>query len=184
MADRGAGPGAGDATSALAASGPAAAAAVVAPAGAVAPAGTLRRVSAEQTVVFIMRVLAVVFAAVGVLFIAAPDAVLDAIENAGDALGGFAPAPETDQKLWLGLAFAYMVVITAIALVVSTDVARHRPLLLVLAAGKAASSLAAGAFFVWDEDVFAYLLNFLVDGTLVAIALWCWALAGRIETPG
>jgi hypothetical protein len=51
----------------------------------------------------------------------------------------------------------------------------------VLAVGKAASSLAAGAFFVFDDDVFVYLLNFLVDGSLVAVALWCWALAGRVE---
>ncbi len=80
----------------------------------------------------------------------------------------FAEAPPSDQKLWLGLAFAYMVVITGIALLVQSDVARFRPLLLLLAAGKAASSLAAGAFFLFDDDVFAYLLNFVVDGSLVA----------------
>ena len=42
-----------------------------------------------------------------------------------------------------------------------------------LAAGKAASSLAAGAYFLFDENVFAYLLNFIVDGGLVVIALAC-----------
>jgi hypothetical protein len=53
-------------------------------------------------------------------------------------------------------------------------------MLLVLAAGKAASSLAAGAFYL-DNDVFIYLLNFLVDGGLVLVALGCWSLTGRIE---
>ena len=38
------------------------------------------------------------------------------------------PAPETVEKLWLALAFAYMVVITGICLVVQADVLRYRPL--------------------------------------------------------
>jgi hypothetical protein len=74
-------------------------------------------------------------------------------------------------------------VISGICLVVSTDVVRYRPLLLVLAAGKAASSLAALGFYLFDADVFAYLLNFLVDGFLVVVALWLWSLAGRIGQP-
>jgi hypothetical protein len=31
--------------------------------------------------------------------------------------------------------------------------------------------------------VFAYLLNFLVDGFLVGVALLLWSLAGRVEAP-
>ena len=52
-----------------------------------------------------------------------------------------------------------------------------------LAAGKAASSLTSLAFYVFEEDVFAYLLNFLVDGSLVLVALWLWSLVGRIDRP-
>lgn len=139
---------------------------------------------AEWTVVWAMRVLAASFAVVGILFIAAPNGVLDSLDDAGDTFGDFATAPGTGAKLWLGLAFAYMTVIAGIALVVSLDVARFRPLLLVLAAGKAASSLSAGAFYLFDADVFAYLLNFAVDGALVGVALACWALAGRVRAPG
>jgi hypothetical protein len=136
--------------------------------------------TAERIVVLTMRFLAVSFAVVGILFIATPDGVVDRIEQVGDWFGDFAKGAETEQKMWLGLAFAYMTVITGIALVVSTDVVRFRPLLLVLAAGKAASSLTTGAFFL-DDDVFIYLLNFLVDGSLVAVSLFCWSLAGRVE---
>ena len=137
-----------------------------------------------------MRLLAAAFAVTGTLFILTPDGVIGTIDDAGAGLGDFAPGADSDQRLWLGLAFAYMVVITGIVLVVQADVARFRPLLLVLAAGKAASSLTAGAFFLLDDDVFAYLVNFVVDGALVAVALWCWSLAGRVEgsaapgTPG
>jgi hypothetical protein len=139
--------------------------------------------AAERTVVLTLRLLAGAFAVVGILFISTPDGVIGTIDDVGDWFGGFAEGPPSDQKLWLGLAFAYMTVITGIALLVSTDVARYRPFLLVLAAGKAASSLTSGAFFLFEDDVFIYLLNFLVDGSLVAIALACWALAGKVETP-
>ena len=141
--------------------------------------------SAERFVVFSLRLLAASFALVGVLFIAAPDGVLGALDDFGEALplGDFVPAPETAEQLWLALGFAYMTVITGICLVVAADVVRYRPLLLVLAAGKAASSLAALGFYLFDERVFAYLLNFLVDGFLVLAALWLWALAARAGAP-
>jgi hypothetical protein len=140
---------------------------------------------AERFVVFSLRLLAASFALVGLLFIVTPDGVLDAISDLGDAFGDFTPAPETTEQLWLALGFAYMVVIAGICLVVQLDVVRYRPLLLVLAAGKAASSLAGLGFYLFDQDVFVYLLNFLVDGGLVAISLWLWALAGRaaLEAP-
>jgi hypothetical protein len=135
---------------------------------------------AERFVVLNLRLLAASFAVVGVLFIAAPDGVLDVISDLGAAIGDFPRAPETTEQLWLALGFAYMVVIMGICLVVQADVVRYRPLLLVLAAGKAASSLAALGFFVFDQDVFIYLLNFLVDGYLVGASLLLWSLSGRV----
>ena len=136
---------------------------------------------AERFVVWNLRLLAASFALVGLLFIVTPDGVLGALDDFGDRFGDFSPAPETAEHLWLALGFAYMTVITGICLVVQADVVRYRPLLLVLGAGKAASSLAALGFFVFDDDVFAYLLNFLVDGFLVGVALLLWSLAGRVQ---
>jgi hypothetical protein len=141
----------------------------------------MRGAAAERFVVFNLRLLALSFAAVGILFIAVPNGVLDAITDLGDAIGDFTPAPHGDEQLWLALGFAYMVVITGICAVAQADVVRYRPMLLVLAAGKTASSLASLGFFVFDQDVFIYLLNFLVDGFLALAALWLWQLAGRVE---
>jgi hypothetical protein len=140
----------------------------------------MRGEAAERFVVFNLRLLAASFALVGLLFIAMPDGVLGAISDLGDSIGDFTEAPETTEQLWLALGFAYMVVITAICLVVQADVVRYRPFLLVLAVGKAASSLASLGFYLFDQDVFAYLLNFLVDGFLALAALWLWSLVGRI----
>lgn len=139
--------------------------------------------AAERFVVASLRALALTFAVVGILFIAVPSGVLDVISDVGEWLGNEARAPATEEKLWLALAFAYMAVITAICLLAQSDVVRYRPLLLVLAAGKAASSLASLGFFVFDQQVFIYLLNFLVDGSLVFAALGLWALAGRVGRP-
>lgn len=139
--------------------------------------------AAERFVVLNLRLLGATFAVVGILFIAAPDGVLSALDDLGDAFGDFSAAPETAEQLWLALGFAYMTVIAGICFVVQSDVIRYRPLLLVLAAGKAASSLAALGFYLFDDDVFAYLLNFLVDGFLVGVALLLWSVAGRVGAP-
>lgn len=136
---------------------------------------------AERLITVTMRLLAVIFLVVGILFIATPDGVLHRLDQVGNAIGSFATAPHSQEKLWLSLGFAYMVVIAGIALVVSLDVARFRPLLLVLGAGKAASSLAAGAFYAFHSNVFIYLANFAVDALLAGVAVGMWALAARVE---
>jgi hypothetical protein len=141
----------------------------------------MRGAKAEGFVVLNLRLMALGFAVVGLLFIAVPNGVLDTITDLGDAIGDFTPAPHGEEQLWLALGFAYMVVITGICLVAQADVVRYRPLLLVLAAGKTASSLASLGFYLLDQDVFIYLLNFLVDGFLALAALWLWSLSARVE---
>jgi hypothetical protein len=138
---------------------------------------------AERFVVGNLRLLAASFAVVGILFIAVPNGVLDVISDLGNDLGSFTRAPATVERFWLALGFAYMVVIAGICAVVQADVVRYRPFLLVLAAGKAASSLSALGFFAFSADVFVYLLNFIVDGLLVGVALLLWWVAGKIGEP-
>lgn len=139
--------------------------------------------TAERFVVLNLRLLAASFAVVGILFIAVPSGVLDTISEVGEWFGNDTRAPHTQVYLWLALSFAYMVVITGICLLAQTDIVRYRALLLVLAAGKTASSLGSLAFFLIQDHVFIYLLNFLVDGFLALFSLWLWALAGRIGRP-
>ena len=141
----------------------------------------MRGERAESFAVLSLRLLALSFAVVGILFIAVPNGVLDTVSDLGDELGGFSRAPHGTEQLWLALGFSYMVVITGICLLAQADVVRYRSLLLVLALGKAASSLSSLAFYNFEEDVFAYLLNFLIDGSLVLVALWLWTLIGRID---
>ena len=75
------------------------------------------------------------------------------------------------------------VIASVLVIRAQADVVRYRPLLLVLAAGKTASSLGSLAFYLFDQDVFIYLLNFLVDGFLALVALWLWALVAKVDRP-
>jgi hypothetical protein len=137
---------------------------------------------AERFVVLNLRAMAVGFAITGFFFIAWPDGTLARLAELGHHFGFHTPAPKTEERLWLSLGFAYMVVITFLAWIASTDVVRYRPMLLALAAGKAASSITSWIFFI-EDDVFAYLLNGLVDGFLVFASLLLWSLAGRVGSP-
>jgi hypothetical protein len=147
----------------------------------------MRGERAERFVVLSLRLLAISFAVVGIFFIATPNGVGNLISDLGDSLGSFTRAPHTEEQLWLALAFAYMVLITGICLIAQADVVRYRPLLLLLAAGKTASSLGSLGFYLFDSHVFIYLLNFLVDGFLALLSLWLWSLVsrvGRAAAPG
>jgi hypothetical protein len=137
---------------------------------------------AERFVVLSLRAMAIGFAITGFFFIAWPDGTLDRLTELGHHFGFHTAAPKTDERLWLSLGFAYMVVITALAVIAQTDVVRYRPMLLALAAGKAASSITSLIFFI-EDDVFAYLLNAIVDGSLVGAALLLYVVAGRIGSP-
>jgi hypothetical protein len=137
---------------------------------------------AERFVAANLRLMAIGFAITGFFFIAWPDGTLARLTELGHHFGFHTDAPKTEERLWLSLGFAYMVVITALAWIASTDVVRYRPMLLALAAGKAASSITSWIFFI-EDDVFAYLLNGIVDGFLVFATLLLWSLAGRIGTP-
>jgi nitric oxide reductase large subunit len=139
--------------------------------------------AAERFVVLNLRLLAVTFAVVGILFIAVPSGTLDVVSDFGEWFGNHTRAPHTQEQLWLALAFAYMVVITAICVVAQADVVRYRALLLILAVGKTTSSLGTLALFFIQEHAFALLLNFLLDGFLAIFSIVLWILIGRIGRP-
>jgi hypothetical protein len=137
---------------------------------------------AERFVVLNLRLMAIGFAITGFFFIAWPDGTLARLTELGHHFGFHTPAPKTEERLWLSLGFAYMAVITFLAWIASTDVVRYRPMLLALAVGKAASSITSWIFFI-EDDVFAYLLNGIVDGFLVFATLLLWSLARRVGAP-
>jgi hypothetical protein len=120
--------------------------------------------------------LAVVFAAVGVVFLLVPGRVLELFNAIGD-VAGMPASPTAAFTLFLGLAVAYMYVVTLLA----AQMARHPrvktyPWLLVQA--KAVSAVVCLALFAAQDHYLVYLANAVVDGT-IAVVVWAVAVRGR-----
>ena len=118
------------------------------------------------------------FIIVGALFFIIPDGVAGFLNSVGSALGDFEDAPMIGFRLWLSLGTAYMVLVSILAYMIQKDLRGNRNLLLVLAAGKATSSITCLHFYIFSADAFGYLLNFLVDGS---IALMCIAFYRMLD---
>ena len=129
----------------------------------------------------IHRLLAWTFAVVGLLFLLAPNGTVRTINAAGALFRIFPPAPESDLRFWLSLGFAYMTLVTVLAWRIADDPRGNRALMPVLATGKFASSFTCLLFFLFHQATFLYLLNFLVDGSIVLIVLGCYAWVGIVE---
>lgn len=119
--------------------------------------------------------LAAAFGATGLLFFVFPDGTIEAL-NAAGGLVGFPPAPASTLRFWLSLAVAYMVLVTLLAAQVARDPRGRAPLMPILAAGKATSSLTCLGYFVASEPAFIYLANALVDGSLALLVLGAWGV--------
>jgi hypothetical protein len=136
---------------------------------------------AYDTVALIHRLLAWTFAVVGLTFLLAPNGTVRTINAVGGLFRIFPPAPQSDLRFWLSLGFAYMALVTILAWRIADDPRANRPLMPVLAAGKFASSFTCLLFFLFAEPTFLYLLNFLVDGSIVMIVLGCYLWLGVVD---
>ena len=139
---------------------------------------------AERFVVLNLRLLAVSFAVVGILFIAVPNGVLDVICDLGDALGSFTRAPGDGREV---LAGARLRLHGGDHRDLRGRADRRGP----LPAAAAWCSRRARRPRRWrrsastssTSDVFIYLLNFLVDGFLAVVALSCGRSPAGSESP-
>jgi hypothetical protein len=131
----------------------------------------------DSFAVLVLRSLAVSFAAVGLVFLLAPDATLSFLDSAGALFGRFDPTPKTGARLWLALAVAYMLLVTLLAWLAQRDLSKARPYLGLLFAGKAASSLLALAAYASVSTSFPYLANFIVDGAIALVVAWLFVSA-------
>ena len=119
--------------------------------------------------------LAVAFGVTGSLFFVFPDATIRTLNAAGRPFG-LPPAPTSELRFWLSLAVAYMVLVTLLAAAIARNPRAHAPLIPILAAGKATSSLTCLGYFVGSSPAFIYLVNALVDGSLALFALAAWSI--------
>jgi len=119
-------------------------------------------------------ILAVSFAAVGLLFLFFPGGVL-AFFNSLSAALGFREAPLTGFQFYLVLASGYMYVVSLLAGLMFRHPEDETYSRLLVHAKLATAVLSLG-FFVFHQPFLIYLANFLVDGL---IGLGVWALLRR-----
>lgn len=113
--------------------------------------------------------IAVIFAAVGLIFLFYPNAVL-IFFNSISRYWGWPPSPVQGASFYLTLAAAYMYLVTILAF----QMYRHPeekiyPFL--LAQGKLASSVLSIFLFLTDQHYLVYFANFVIDGCIGLVAL-------------
>jgi hypothetical protein len=118
---------------------------------------------------FVSLVLALIFAAVGLLFLVWPDATIRSMNGWGRAFG-LAEAPLGGAGFYTGLAVGYMYVVTLLAWSMFRRPSR-RVFPLLLAHAKAASGLVSLGLFLFHRPSFVCLANGLVDLLLAGLAL-------------
>lgn len=136
------------------------------------------RTVVERRLALLFRALATAFALVGAVFLVWPDPTIEFMNRIGTVLA-MPEAPAMTHRFWLSLGTAYMATVTALAWMIANNPLGRRSMMLALAVGKATSSLTCLWFFLGYERYFVYLANFVVDGSLVAIVLGAWVVAGR-----
>jgi hypothetical protein len=123
--------------------------------------------------------LALIFAAVGLLFLLQPDAVFQFMNGLGHGFD-LTEAPLPGAGFYPGLAVGYMYVVTILAwMMFRSPSIRVLPLL--LAHAKGASSLVSFGLFVFHQHAFIYLANGLVDLLLGALAFGLYRIRKKTE---
>jgi len=120
--------------------------------------------------------LAIVFAAVGVVFLVIPGRVIAFFNGLWGPLG-LPPAAGPDAPFFVVLAAAYMFVVTVLAWNAGAHPeSRVFPRLLVMA--KAASSLLSFGYFAFGAGHLILLVNGVVDGALALLVLCVFLRSG------
>jgi len=116
--------------------------------------------------------LAVVFAAVGLIFLVMPGGVLRFFNTVSRPLG-MAPAPEVGHQFYLILAVAYMYTVTLLAWLMFRQ-PQNKAYPLLLSHAKLASSLLSFSLFFIHRPYLIYLANGITDGAIGLAVLFIY----------
>lgn len=120
-----------------------------------------------------MGFLCVAFALTGLAFLLVPGSIEGMANNFGGIGAVFEPLPISECRFWNTFAFAYMVLVTALAWMAARDPESSYHLLMLLLVGKLSTSLTALALFFLERPAAGYLGTFLIDGGIVIIVVFC-----------
>lgn len=116
--------------------------------------------------------LAVIFAAVGLIFLLAPGSVLSFFNMVSRCLE-MTPSPEQGGGFYLVLAVGYMYLVTLLAYFMYRY-PEEKPYPLLLANGKLASSILSFYLFVLHQPYLIYVVNGVIDGLLSLLVFFMY----------
>lgn len=134
----------------------------------------------EKHLKVVMAISAITYLITGFAFALVPNQILKSVNLLSRILApGLKEIPISVERFWLSLAFAMMMTITFLCYIVQHNVRKNKGYITPLLISKAASAISALCFFIFSAKYFAYLVIFLVDGSIFWITLLFYIRANR-----
>ncbi len=136
----------------------------------------------------IFWLLSIVFAVTGGIFLLFPNQLIRIFNEISHSLSSsFEDLPLFSSHLWNLFSFAYMVLVTALAILIARFPKEACAYLWLLFLGKISTALIGLFLFFWEKHALLYLATFFADGAIAAICLGAIYLLKRTvpnETEG
>lgn len=128
---------------------------------------------AERHLKLVMIISVVVYLLAGFAFLLMPKVILQTFNSFSRLImPGLPEIPISVEKFWLSLAFSMMMTITALCFMAQNNIRKNSGYIIPLLISKSASALSSLCFFAFSARYFAYLVIFLVDGSIFWITLF------------
>ena len=134
----------------------------------------------EKHLKIFMAISAATYLSVGFAFVIEPDWMLKAVNIFSRFLmPNLKEIPISVEKFWLSMTFSMMMTITALCYIAQHNVRKNKGYVVPLLISKSASAISALCFFIFSDRYFAYLVIFIVDGSIFWITLFFYIRANK-----
>lgn len=138
------------------------------------------RTKEERDMKLVMMISCLVYFVTGFAFVLMPGQILGLFNLFSRmVMSGLKEMPTSVERFWLSLAFSMMMTIAALCFIVQHNVRKNKEYTIPLLISKTASSLSSLCFFIFSARYFAYLMIFVVDGTIFWITLFFYLRANK-----
>ncbi len=134
----------------------------------------------ERHLKILMVISAVTYVVVGFAFAILPEPILKVLNLCSRILTpGLEQMPLSVERFWLSMTFSMMMTIAALCFIAQHNIRKNKGYIIPVLISKTASSLSALCFFIFSARYFAYLVVFIVDGSIFWITLFFYLRASR-----
>jgi uncharacterized protein (DUF362 family) len=134
----------------------------------------------EKQLKIFMLISGLAYLFVGFAFAVVPELILDLTNRLSQALApGLSEIPISVEKFWLSLTFSMMMTIAALCFIARHNVRKNKNYIIPLLISKAASAMTGVCFFFFSARYLAYLVIFVVDGSIFWLTLYFYLRANK-----